>query len=151
MHERKDATGIGLDISDGALKLARYNAEKNEVADRATFFKSDYLSGFKGKADLVVSNPPYITDKAMKQLSSTVVDYEPALALRGGDNGLEAYETIIADLPRILCSNGVVVFEIGYDQGRAVRHLLTINGFDDIQLFQDLAGHHRVVSGKLSV
>lgn len=151
LHERKDANGFGLDISEGALKLAHYNAEKNGVADRATFLKSDYLSVFNGKADLVVSNPPYITDQAMKQLSSTVADYEPSLALWGGNDGLEAYNAIIADLPRVLCSNGDVVFEIGFDQGQAVSHLLTINGFDDIHLFQDLAGHDRVVSGKLSV
>jgi len=151
LHERDDAIGIGLDVSDAALKIAQHNADKNGVVDRASFQQSDFLSAYEGTADLVVSNPPYITDDAMLELSPTVAGYEPPLALRGGADGLTAYKEIIGDLTRVLRPDGLVVFEIGYDQGEAVSELLTMHAFKDVHVKKDLAGHDRVVNGILSV
>ncbi|NNC38794.1 MAG: peptide chain release factor N(5)-glutamine methyltransferase [Acidimicrobiales bacterium] len=150
LHERKDATGVGLDVSASALDIAKLNADKLEMADRAQFVLSDFLSEFDQRADIIVSNPPYITDKAMKNLPRTVVDYEPEMALRGVRHGLSAYEAIIAKLTEALKPQGSIVFEIGYDQGEAVAGLLRAAGFTQILIDQDLAGHDRVVSGKIS-
>lgn len=150
LHERKEATGIGTDISAKALDMAKQNAILVGVADRAKFTVSDYLEAIDQHANIVVSNPPYITDKAMKELPNTVADHEPDQALRGGGDGLVAYKIIISGLSRVLSPGGMGVFEIGYDQGRAVAGLLTQYGFDDVLVDKDLAGHDRIVSGKLS-
>lgn len=150
LNERKDATATGLDISEKALDVAKFNANQIGVADRVKFTKSDYLSAHKEMANIIVSNPPYITDKAMDGLQKTVEGYEPGLALRGGRDGLDAYRAIISDLARILLPGGAVVFEIGYDQGAAVRELLAQHGIENIRIDKDLAGHDRIVSGNLS-
>lgn len=151
LYERKDATGIGLDISTKALDVARINAIETGVADRAKFVISDYLAALEERVSIVVSNPPYITDRAMDELSATVADYEPSLALRGGEDGLNAYRRIAGDLLRVLSPGGMIVFETGFNQGTTVAGLLTRHGFEDVCVQKDLAGHDRVVCGKLSV
>jgi release factor glutamine methyltransferase len=150
LSERKDASAIGLDISAKGLEIAKLNAIQFGIADRVKFIKSDYLSALKERVNIVVSNPPYVTDKAMGELPTTVVKFEPDLALRGGGDGLVAYKCIIDDLARVLLPSGIVVFEIGYDQGASVESLLARNGFENIRVDKDLAGLDRVVSGKLS-
>ena len=151
LHERQDATGIGLDISSEALDIARHNADRLGLSNRAEFKISNYLENVTDRVDLIVSNPPYITDQAMIELPDTVASYEPHLALSGGDDGLVAYRTIISGAPDRLVPGGFLVFEIGYDQGKAVAELLRQAGLVDICVHKDLAGHDRVVSGKLSV
>jgi release factor glutamine methyltransferase len=150
LHERQYARGVGVDISTNALEIARKNAEIINVADRITFLKSDYLEEVVDQFDLIVSNPPYITDEAMLQLATDVHRYEPGLALEGGRDGLQAYRRIINGLAAKLTPGGFVVFEIGYDQGDDVSKLLSEQGFSDILVGSDLAGHDRVVSAKLS-
>ena len=150
LHERPDAHGVGVDISTAALEVARANANQNGVADRAAFERSDFLKDVNGPFDIVVANPPYITDAAMQTLPKTVAAYEPHLALRGGADGLTAYRAIIDDLARVLKPGGHVVFEIGYDQKTTVTELLTNIAAGDITCLQDLAGHDRVISAKIN-
>jgi len=146
LYELDDARGCGVDISKPALKLAKSNAIQAGVADRCTFEISDYLQDVRGRFDIVVANPPYITDAAMAALPKTVDKFEPHLALSGGADGLSAYRAIIARLPDVLKPGGHVVFEIGFDQKTALRNLLENAGATNILCLQDLAGHDRVIS-----
>ncbi len=149
LTERQDAQGVGVDISEPALKTAAKNAQANGVDKRCAWRKSNFLNGVTGAYDLIVSNPPYIDDKAMLALPKNVQDYEPHLALSGGADGLTAYRAIIAGLKDVLKPGGHIVFEIGYDQARSVKGLLEQAGLLDIEVKQDLAGHDRVVSAKM--
>jgi release factor glutamine methyltransferase len=150
LHERKEAKGLGCDISQKALDIATENAKVLGVDERADFKRFDYLEGVNEVFDLVVSNPPYITDQAMIDLSNDVNEFEPHLALRGGDDGLDAYRSIISNVSKVLKPAGWVVLEIGYDQAAAVTSLFEANGFGQISVEKDLAGHDRVVCGKIS-
>ena len=145
LHERIDATGLGVDISLDALDVAKFNAGSIGVAERCSLLQSDYLQNVTGKYDLLVSNPPYITDQAMDGLGENVKAYEPALALKGGGDGLTAYRKIIEQAHQFLSSGGSLVFEIGYDQGQAVCALLESAGYNDVTVFKDLAGHDRII------
>ncbi len=146
LHELRGASGTGVDISPEALKVARINAALCKVGDRAMFYSSDYLENIIERYDIIVSNPPYIDDKAMSELMPDVELYEPELALRGGADGLSAYRAIIPGLRGVLKPGGSIVFEIGYDQKQAVSDLLVKAGATSIVCQQDLAGHDRVIS-----
>ena len=140
LHELPTATGWGIDISENALEVARQNAKLLGVANRCTFETSDFLRDVRGRYDIVVANPPYITGAAMQALPPDVGLYEPHLALSGGADGLNAYKSIINDLPNALTAGGDVVFEIGYDQKTTVCNLLADAGAANIICQQDLAG-----------
>ena len=146
LHELPTATGWGIDISENALEVARQNAKLLGAANRCTFETSDFLRDVRGRYDIVVANPPYITGAAMQALPPDVGLYEPHLALSGGADGLNAYKSIINDLPNALTAGGDVVFEIGYDQKTTVCNLLADAGAANIICQQDLAGHDRVIS-----
>lgn len=146
LHERRHASGTGIDISPDALAIARTNARRCNVSDRCVFFSSDYLENVIEKYDIIVSNPPYIDKNAMEKLPQDVELYEPELALYGGVDGLDAYRKIIAGLGNVLKPGGFIVFEIGYDQKLAVWDLLVKAGGGDIICQQDLAGHDRILS-----
>ena len=149
LSELPAARGIGIDISEGALKIAARNAQRNGVDKRCTWVNSDFLDSVEGTFDLVVSNPPYIDELAMERLPDDVKNFEPHLALSGGADGLAAYRKIIKGLLRVLKPGGHVVFEIGFDQGESVPALLAAAGLKDIIIHKDLAGHDRTVSAKM--
>ena len=149
LSERPDARGLGVDISKAALGIASENSVLNGVQERCTFQVSNFLSVIDEQYDLIVSNPPYIDAAAMEALPQDV-GHEPGLALAGGDDGLAAYRAIISNLPRVLKKGGVIVLEIGFDQGVSVSALLKASGLKDIKITADLAGHDRIVSAKLS-
>jgi len=150
LAERPDASGIGVDISDAALKIAKDNAQALEVDTRASWRQGDWFMTLDTKTqfDAIVSNPPYITPAAMQTLETEVKDYDPDVALRGGDDGLEAYRQIIGAAKDWLKADGWIGLEIGFDQDAAVRALLTAHGFTHIQSHQDLGGNDRVVSAR---
>ena len=123
--EIPQATVYATDISDEALTVAKQNAAAHQVD--VTFLQGDFLkpiSNRKLQADLVVSNPPYISQAEKVELSDTVIDFDPALALFAEENGLAAYQEIISQLPTCLDKAGSVFFEIGHLQGKAVCDLL---------------------------
>ena len=150
LHERKDAIGVGTDISIEALQLATHNAERLGVMQSCKFVQSNFLEKIEGRFDLLISNPPYIDEAAMKKLPRDVKNYEPALALSGGNDGLKAYRTILKSAKSALKPNANIVFEIGFDQANSVTTLLRNFGFEYINIFSDLAGHDRILSAKIS-
>lgn len=134
-----------VDISDGAIAVAKENAKNNDV--NVNFVKSNLLSEINDKFDLIISNPPYIESDVISTLEPDVKDYEPILALDGGNDGLDFYRQIVDKLNKNLNNNGSVIFEIGYNQGQVVSNLLSKYNFKNIYVKQDLAGFDRVVVG----
>jgi len=147
LAEKPDATGIGIDISKAALKIAQNNAKKLGVETRATWLCGDWFAPLNENTrfDAILSNPPYITAAAMHTLDTEVKDYDPHIALQGGDDGLEAYRQILDAAKNWLTSNGWIGLEIGFDQNTGVRDLLEAAGFTQIDSQKDLSGHDRVV------
>lgn len=131
------------DISRDALTVARGNAEK--LGADVHFFASDLLEKAQGPYDLIVSNPPYISDAEYAAIDAGVREQEPALALRGGADGLTFYRRIARQAPKYLAEGGQLALEIGYEQGEAVCRLLAEQGFDRIELAKDYAGLDRMV------
>jgi len=148
LAERDDATGVGVDISQDALVIARKNADELGVSECAKFFKSVWFDSVSGTFDLILSNPPYITDEAMNGLESEVAQYDPDISLRGGADGLEAYREILSKSERHLKSGGSLWVEIGYDQAEPVHSLFEQSGFNEIEVRKDLSGKNRCVGGK---
>ncbi len=147
--ERPDWTGIGVDLSGAALAVAQGNAIACGLETRARLLRGRWGEGLADSAaDILVSNPPYIVSEVLAGLEPEVRDHEPALALDGGVDGLDAYREIIADLPRLLAPGGLFALEIGYDQGEAVSALASAAGLVAIGVKRDLAGQDRVVSGR---
>jgi len=144
-----DAKIIACDISEEALKTARENAILNAVESKIKFIKQDILAGFPDLEfipDCIVSNPPYIESDIVLTLENKVKDFEPLSALDGGEDGLIFYKKIIESA--ILKENGVLAFEIGFNQGESVSELMQ-EKFNDIRIIKDLAGNDRVVLGKI--
>ena len=143
----QSARACAVDVSAEALEVAKFNAIKFHVEDRAEFFCGDLFAPLSGKIfNAIVSNPPYIPTNDLKTLQSEV-KREPRLALDGGADGLNFYRRIISDAPRFLVKGGLLAVEIGINQAQAVKTLAEAAGFVDIQIFKDLAGIERVVTG----
>ncbi|TFJ93374.1 peptide chain release factor N(5)-glutamine methyltransferase [Lentibacillus salicampi] len=145
------ATVYATDISQEALDVARQNAE--QLGAKVIFLQGDYLEPLieqRIQADMVVSNPPYIAPDEKLWLADTVKNFDPERALFAGDHGLGAYKQIISRLPNVIKQEGSVVFEIGHQQGEAVKSLLQ-NVFpkSDVAIIPDINGKDRIVSGVL--
>ncbi len=141
-------TGInvkGVDISDDALKVSEINNER--LNGSCNFFKSDLFSNVDGKFDIIYSNPPYIKSDVIDTLQREVRDFEPRLALDGGDDGLKFYRDIAKAAPLYLKGGGYLAFEIGYDQRADIENILRENNFINIESFKDYGGKDRVVIG----
>ena len=136
--------GTGVDISEGALEVARQNGERLK-AD-AVFRKSDLFENVEGAYDIIVSNPPYIRSAVIEELADEVKLHDPYIALDGKEDGLYFYRKIIAQAGKYLKPGGWILFEIGYDQAEEVSALLAQAGYDKIDVKKDLAGLDRVVS-----
>lgn len=145
--EMPSASGIGIDISSQALEVARANAKRHGLKARAQWQYSHWFEQVGGRFDMVVSNPPYITDAAMAELSPEVASFDPDIALRGGTDGLSAYAAILAGAGDVLKPGGALVMEIGYDQGQSVPEMMRAAGFSSVALHKDLSGHDRIVTG----
>lgn len=146
LSERPRATGVGLDRSESALRVARDNAVVNGVGDRARFVAGDWCDALQGRFDLVVSNPPYIASDVIGTLEREVRGHDPAAALDGGADGLDAYRRILDGAGARLGPGGLLVLEIGYDQAAAVTDLARAAGYREQGLARDLAGHDRVLT-----
>jgi release factor glutamine methyltransferase len=140
------ARGVGVDASPAALAVARDNAQRLGLADRADFRPGDWADGIDGPFDLILCNPPYIASDA--SLDGDVL-HEPASALFAGPDGLDDYRRIAPDLPRLLTLGGIAVIEIGYDQRVSVSALLEQQGLS-VTSRQDLAGLDRCLIAALS-
>lgn len=152
LHYSNDCEGVGADLSKEALKVAGQNAERlgnNGITEKMniSFLHSDLFEQIEGKFDIIVSNPPYIRTDDIKTLMDEVKNYEPLMALDGKTDGLYFYKRIIKEAKTHLNRGGQLFFEIGYDQGEAVKNLMQENGYTDINLQKDLSGLDRVVYG----
>jgi len=145
LAERPQAMGVATDVSAAALDIARRNAGRIGVADRVQFKESDWFLALSGRFDLIVSNPPYISESEMQDLAPEVRDWEPKLALTPGGDGLGAYRQIAARLHEFLAPNGRALFEIGYRQAEDVCAIFRAAGFKKAEVIKDLSGHDRVV------
>lgn len=144
-----NVSGIGVDISEEALKVASKNAEKLGVD--AKLLHSDLFAEVDGKYDVIVSNPPYIRTGVIEELKEEVKFHDPFMALDGKEDGLYFYRKIVEESPKFLKKCGKLYFEIGHDQGEEVSKLMRDAGFADVTVKKDLAGLDRVVFGVYNV
>ena len=146
LDEYNAAMGIGVDKSKKALNVAQKNAELLNLNDRVKFQLGNWCDGLDNKFDLIVSNPPYISEKEILGLSNDVINWEPRIALTQEGDGLGAYKNIINGVKNILIPNGRLIFEIGHAQGNEVSNLLKSNNFKEIDIVKDINNKDRVIS-----
>lgn len=137
-----DAQGIGVELSPDAIRYAHANAERLGLANRARIVPGRWAEAIDERFDLVLCNPPYVATS--DPLPDEVLLYEPALALFGGEDGLDDYRRVIPELPRLLAPGGAAVLEIGWTQSEAVTALALDQGFS-VQVRNDLGGRPRAV------
>lgn len=145
----KNTDVLCIDISDVAINVCKINKEKFKL-DKVKIEKGDLLSKSilrNDKFDVVVSNPPYISEGEISNLMEDVKNYEPHIALSGGNDGLDFYRRITEQSIKVLKPRGLLAYEIGYDQGESVKAILLQYGFYDVVVIKDLAHNDRVVLG----
>lgn len=148
LAERPAAKGLGTDISEEAIAVARDNAANLGLADRTAFLRTAWGDGVGNAGfDLVVSNPPYIRSEEIETLDPEVREHDPRLALDGGPDGLDAYRALVPETLRLLKPLGVFVVETGWDQAEQVKALFAEAGFENLRVVQDLGTRDRVVTG----
>jgi release factor glutamine methyltransferase len=148
LAERPAAKGLGIDVSEDALAVARDNAAHLGLADRVALLRGDWTAGLADASfDVVVSNPPYIATDVIQTLEPEVRDYEPRVALEGGADGLDAYRILAPEILRVLKPTGFFAVEIGYDQKDAVEALFREAGASGVRTIRDLSDLNRVVAG----
>lgn len=136
---------MGIDISREALEVAKLNQERLGV--EVSFKEGNLLCGIEERVHLITANPPYITTDDMKNLDTSIRDYEPRLALEGGEDGLIYYRELIPMAYECLLESGMLMVEIGYNQGEAVKKLFEEAGFDSVKCIRDYQGYDRIVKG----
>ena len=146
--ERPGARTVAVDKSAAALEIAKNNAAKLSVADRAMFVVSDCFDALdrnEHQFDLIVSNPPYVSESALAGLQREVRDHEPLVALSPGSDGLSIIRRLLTDAPGFLKSNGHLLMEIGFDQGEKVRNLIDESAWCLLEVRPDLQCIQRIV------
>jgi release factor glutamine methyltransferase len=148
LAERPAGKGLGVDVSEEALAVARENAANLDLAGRVALLRGDWTNGLGDDSfDLVVSNPPYIATHVIETLEPEVRDHEPRLALDGGADGLDAYRFLAGEILRVLKPGAMFAVEIGYDQSEAVEALFKQAGAQNVKTIKDLSVNDRVVTG----
>ncbi|MDE6748201.1 MAG: peptide chain release factor N(5)-glutamine methyltransferase [Lachnospiraceae bacterium] len=161
LYYSNDCTGIGMDISQDALSVARENADKLKTLKNGLnveFVQSDLFEqlekneedGDKCQFEIIVSNPPYIKSDVIETLMPEVREYEPHSALDGKEDGLFFYRKIIERAGDYLAGGGELFFEIGYDQAADVKAMMEEAGYAEVEVVKDFAGLDRVVHGILN-
>lgn len=145
LSELPNATGTGTDISAAALNVARANAARHALETRCSFVACDIAAGVQGRFDLIVSNPPYVVRGDLPTLDAEVRDYDPALALDGGEDGLDYYRAIAVDARRLLADGARLIVELGAGQEPAVRSIFADAGLAPGAAYKDLAGIPRAL------
>ena len=156
-HYIPNSIAYAIDVSETALELARLNAKENNVSERIHFIRHNVLEGslsdeINTKMDIIVSNPPYIPTDTIRGLQREVKDYEPIIALDGGDDGLVFYEKITSQARELLLPKGLLAFEVGCGQSSSVIKIFNEKKlYTDIEIVKDLAGIERVVKARSNV
>ncbi len=146
LHNVRDATATGLDISEKALEVAEINARNHKVSDRLKLDISDVFTHSEDeKFDLIVSNPPYIADEEIKMLQAEVKDFEPLNALTDGKDGLSIIKKIVAESPLFLKEDGFLLMEIGFGQSAEVEKLFSPDIWNKVETLMDLQGIPRMI------
>ncbi len=150
LHKLPRARGIALDISAAALAVAERNANRHGVQERLSFVTSDCFAGlgpaFGQTFDLIVSNPPYVAERAVAGLQREVRDFEPRVALTAGEDGLSVIRRLLVESGDYLKSGGCLIFEMGFDQHDAVKELIDENVWKLLEIYDDLQGIPRTVA-----
>lgn len=152
LHYSNNCEGVGVDISEAALEVARDNGHRllPMIEEQSlSFIRSDLFASVEGMFDRIVSNPPYIRSAVVDTLMPEVRDHEPRIALDGEEDGLFFYRRIIQDSGKYLKKGGMLFFEIGYDQAEEVSALMEQAGFLEVTVKKDFCGLDRVVFGTL--
>jgi release factor glutamine methyltransferase len=147
---RPGAAFVALDVSEDALSLARENANALGVSGRIAFAAGELPDVVEPESlSAVVSNPPYIASAEVDRLPRHIREHEPRQALDGGTDGLDVLRAVATDAAMALRAGGFLFLEMGADQAAAVRGILSDNGFADIAILPDLAGHDRIARAQL--
>jgi release factor glutamine methyltransferase len=150
LHEVKTASAVGADVSVKALETARFNAEKNSVAERLKLVESDVFENIeKERFDLIVSNPPYVPAADFATLQREVRDFEPHIALTDGGDGLSIIEKIIGGAPGFLKPDSFLLMEIGFNQSNKVRGMFALDVWEAVEFLPDLQGIPRIARARL--
>ena len=144
--ERPNFKIFASDISPNALKIAEINSRYHKTP--ITFIKSDWFSEINNTFDIIIANPPYISENEYKSLPISIRRFEPKIALTAGINGLDCFKEIIMEFHKYLKPNGIIFMEIGYSQKRIIEELFIKYGYENINFFNDLSGKARVVCVK---
>jgi release factor glutamine methyltransferase len=145
LAERTQATGLGVDLSEGACLQASANAVLHGVADRLDIRQSDWFGAVDGRFDLIVSNPPYLAQDEMNDIAPELALHEPAMALTDGADGLSVYRLIAQHAQGYLSAQGRVLAEMGWQQGSAVRAIFEEAGWANVTILPDMDGRDRVL------
>ena len=150
LKEKKNFSGIGIDLSHECLKVCKINANNLGVSNRVKLFKSDVDNFTFGKYDLIISNPPYIKKLDLKYLDKDVINFEPKLALNGGLEGLSEIRKVINRSSELIKKRGKLILEIAFDQKQEVKRLLRDKNFYINEVVKDLAKNDRcIISTKI--
>ena len=144
--ERPNFKIFASDISPDALKIAEINSRYHKTP--ITFIKSDWFSEINNTFDIIIANPPYISENEYESLPISIRRFEPKIALTAGINGLDCFKKIIMEFHKYLKPNGIIFMEIGYSQKRIIEELFIKYGYENINFFNDLSGKARVVCVK---
>ena len=139
---------MAVDQSANALKTAELNGTHHQVSKRLSYVQSNWFDNVEGEFDLIISNPPYISEKDYQTLAENVKNYDPKAALIGGEDGFSAYRDIIKVAPQFLKSRGILLLELGQGQDEKVGYFLQEQNFKGIQSFKDLSDIVRCISGE---
>ena len=145
LSELKKSKGIGIDLSQKAIQIANLNAKKHKLSHRANFLRSSLTDIYFKKFDLVVSNPPYIMRKDLRNLQDDIIKFEPKLALDGGNDGLDVIKKVIYKSKSILKIKGILALEIGFGQFKKVSNILKSNKFKVRYLVKDYRENIRCI------
>jgi len=149
LSELKNSKGIGIDISSKAIKIANENSKKHKLTQRTKFYRRSLSEIYQNKFDLIVSNPPYIMRKDIKNLNEDIKKFEPKLALDGGNDGLDVIKKVIYKSKNILKTKGMLALEIGNEQFKKVSKILRINKFKTRHLVKDYRENIRCILSTL--
>ena len=146
LKEKKNFRAAGIDICKKSLNICEINSKNLGLSNRLKLFKSNVDNFQNGKYDLIVSNPPYIKNNALKYLDKGI-GFEPKIALDGGTEGLSVIHKVINRSLKLLKKNGILLLEIGFDQKKKISNILINKGFYIKRTVKDLAGNDRCIVG----
>ncbi len=149
LSELKEALGIGVDISNNGIKIAIKNSKKHQLLNKIRFYRKSFTQIFNYKFDLIVSNPPYIVSKDMRNLEDDIKKFEPKLALDGGNDGLDVIKKVIYKSKTILKVKGMLALEIGNEQFKKVSKILRENKFRTRYIVKDYRENVRCILSTL--